>query len=492
MLKNISKEQKKFLLFLITVLLLCSAVGLIRVVLPTDSLEGIYWGSLQDFGTPKHPPFAGWLTYLTYKIFKCDYSIYFLCMLFISTGVFYIYKLAKYFLDEKRAILSAVIMFGCWAYTYVTSYYGFNPDVVLLCFLPLITYYAYKCLEENKIKDWILLGVIVGLAFLNKYQTALVIAPLFIWAVIFKPEIFKMKRFYASIILAFLIFLPHLLWLIKYDFFSVLYFEQELLPDGWWGHIVAPLQFFLFQILVVIGTLLIFVLLKIKQKSEFKLNINWDKETWFIILIAFTPLIIHMIMGCISGGMMRSRWGYEFLFMTGIMLFYFLPTKEISESDFNFVLKATYTVVIITSIVMLTLLGVEKNYRSRYPVELIHNDLLTFWQSKYNTPLKYIDGYIEWTLPLTIYSKSHPKCLLDMHGYKHIWLDEEDIKKSGYLILDRTEEAVKHRFATFHNNVKNASDTIEPVEYKFKLTNALNQEREYTVFYYIVPPNTDR
>ena len=61
-----------FFTFLIVHLLVWSCIGLIRVVLPTDTLEGIYWGSLYDFGTPKHPPLAGWITYLAYLPFKIE------------------------------------------------------------------------------------------------------------------------------------------------------------------------------------------------------------------------------------------------------------------------------------------------------------------------------------------------------------------------------------------------------------------------------------
>ena len=182
-------------------------------------------------------------------------------MAFIVTGLFYIYKLAKFFLDENKAILSSVLMAGCWAYTYVTGYYGFNPDVVLLCLLPVITYYGYKCLNENKFSDWIKLGIIVGICLLNKYQTVLILLPMLIWAYIYKREIFKTKRIYLSIIIAFFIFLPHLLWMIKYDFFPLLYFEGELSSHNWWSHIKTPLIFLLMQICAIAGPLVIYSLM---------------------------------------------------------------------------------------------------------------------------------------------------------------------------------------------------------------------------------------
>ncbi len=479
--------KKNFLIFLLIHFFVWSSIGLIRVVLPTDSLEGIFWGSLLDFGTPKHPPMSGWISYGIYSLFKTDYSIYFISQLFIFIGFIYIYKLAECFLDSQKAMLSVIILEGCWVYSYITGYYGFNPDVFLLGFLPIITYKGYKCLNDNKPKDWILLGILVGLCFLNKYQTALVILPLAIWALLFKRETFKNLYFYISVIIAFLIFLPHLLWLIKYDFFPLMYFEGELKSSNWIDHILVIFNFVLLQIEVIAGTVLIFVLLKFRQKTPLIFKFESNPKTWFILLIGLFPLLAHLCMGFFAGGTMRPRWGFEFLYMTGIMLFYFFPLKTIEKDDFNFVLKLAYVVMAIIFIVMGTLFSVEKNYRSRYPVALIHNDMLKIWNKKYNTPLKYIGGYIEWTLPLTIYGETHPTCILDTFGYKNIWIDNDDLKKSGFIIIDRDIKSIKEHFYK-ECNYMDENFKIEPKKYKFKLTNAFGEERKYTIYYLIIPP----
>lgn len=486
-LKNFSREQKIFFIFIIINLIIWPLIGTIRTVLPTDSLEGIFWGSLHDFGTPKHPPFAGWLTYLVYTIFKSDLSIYILSTAFVVTGFIYIYKLGKIFLDEKRALLSSIILEGCWAYTYVISYYGFNPDVILLGLLPMISYYAYKALHENKNQNWLILGILVGIGFLNKYQTALVVVPIITWALVFKREIFKNIFVYISIAIAFVIFLPHLLWLIKYDFFPILYFERELVSQDWLHRIIAISNFMLLQIAAILGSIVIFLLLKLKQKSKIVFQFQLNSDAWFLLFIGFMPLLAHLIMGTICGGTMRPRWGYEFLFLSGIILFYFIPTKEISKDDFNFVLKLSYTAMLLIAITMLTLLGVEKNYRSRYPVSTIYNDMESIWKSKYNTPLKYIGGYIEWTLPLTIYAPTHPTCILDTNGYKNPWINEEDLKKSGLIILDRKIHEIKRDFYKACPYL-DEDYPIDIKEYRFKVKNALNMEREYQIYYLIIPP----
>lgn len=489
--KNTDYEHKAFIIFLCAHLVVWSVIGLIRTVLPTDALEGIYWGSLHDFGTPKHPPFAGWVTYWVYSLFKTDFSIYFVSQAFIIGGFYYIYKLGRIFLDENRAMLSVILLEGCWVYGYITGYYGFNPDVILLFLLPLLTYVFYRCMTENRTIDWINLGLIVGICFLNKYQTILILIPMFIWALMFKREVFKNKMFYVAVAIAYLLFAPHLHWMIKYDFFPLMYFEGELGASSWLNHIKAPLMLILMQICAIAGTLLIFGLLKLKQKSPLKLNENQDREkTWMLLLFYFFPVAVTVIMVAF-GGATRFRWGFEFLYLTAIMLFYFFPTKKISTEDFKFSLKWAYAVMFIVFISLGTLLAVEKNYRSRYPVGQIYSDMNRIWTQEYKTPLRYFGGYIEWTLPLTVYGKDHQQIILDTNGYKNPWIDEQDLKKSGIIIIGRDEE---HIFDDTKKACPYLGDDykIIPIPYSFKVKNALGRERQYDIFYHIVPPMSEK
>ena len=485
--KELSYERKWFVVFLIIHLIVWSCIGLIRTVLPTDSLEGIYWGSLQDFGTPKHPPLAGWLTYITYSIFKTDFSIYLLSQIFIFIGFVYIYKLARCFLDEKKSFLSVILLEGCWCYTYVTGYYGFNPDVILLGMLPIMSYYFYRCMHDDSWNNWTLLGLITGFCFLNKYQTVLVLIPMAIWALAFKKDVYKSPKFYWSVLLAFLIFLPHLLWLIKYDFFPLMYFDGELTSTSWTTHITAPLMFLIMQIAAIIGTVALFFFFMLVKKQPIKIReIDNKQEFWFFILIGFVPLLIHFLIGIIDGGTMRPRWGFEFWYMIGIMLFYFFPCK-IEKKEYNFFLYMALFAMVVTFAVMGTLLSVEKNYRSRYPVPKVYGDIKAIWKQETNSPLKYVGGYIEWTLPLVIYNNDKIDCLLDTFGYPSPWIDQEDLQNSGAFFIDRTvDELVSHVNKAYPTATEDFN--VQPVEYKFTLTNAFNQPREYTVYYYIVPP----
>lgn len=67
---NYFNLDKIFIIFLILHVALWSLLPLIWEILPIDAMECIYWGSLLDFGTNKHPPLAAWLAYFVHYIFK--------------------------------------------------------------------------------------------------------------------------------------------------------------------------------------------------------------------------------------------------------------------------------------------------------------------------------------------------------------------------------------------------------------------------------------
>ena len=340
-------EKKWFFIFLLVHFAVWFGVALIRSVLPADSLEGIYWGSLLDFGSPKHPPLAAWITYFSYLPFKSDWSIYFISQFFIVAGFIYTYRLAKYFLDENKSMLSVIVLEGCWIYSYVTGYYGFNPDVVLMFTLPAITFYFYNCMKDNKPSDWLKMGVLVGLSCLNKYQTILLVIAMAVWALIFKPSTYKNKLFYISAFIGLLIFSPHIFWLIKYEFFPILYYDRELNIINGYNHLTSPLMFLGMQLVCIIGTLVIYGLYRLKFSKKIEFIKDYDKKQfWFLIILTFMPCIIHTVIGLCYGSDIRPRWGYVFWYMLGIMLFYFFPAKTEKE-EFKFILKSAYSVMLI-------------------------------------------------------------------------------------------------------------------------------------------------
>jgi hypothetical protein len=76
---------------------------------------------------------------------------------------------------------------------------------------------------------------------------------------------------------------------------------------------------------------------------------------------------------------------------------------------------------------------------------------------------------------------------LDTNGYPNPWISEEELKKSGLIIMDRKIEELESHLKK-ECPYLDKSYKIKPIKYKFKVKNALNMEREYQIYYLIIPP----
>ena len=76
---------------------------------------------------------------------------------------------------------------------------------------------------------------------------------------------------------------------------------------------------------------------------------------------------------------------------------------------------------------------------------------------------------------------------MDTFGYKNPWIDEEDLKQSGAIIIDRRSDRLEKETRLACPYLDDDYEII-PVEYKFFVHNALGGAREYTTYYVIIPP----
>ena len=487
--------NKHFIVLLLINLFVFSLIPLVRSILPIDAVEGIVWGSYWDFGTHKHPPLSGWLSYIFYNYFgQKDFVIYFLGQLFSTIGLIYIYKLGKLFLSEKKAILSAIIMLGCFPYTCMSTMDGFNPNFIMFITFPAITYYFYNCLKQNKIYNWFLLGIFVGISSLAKYQTLMLLIPMLVYAIIFKNarNCFKSKGLYISIIIAFLIFLPHLIWLINHDFLSFNYFiiESDIYSHAFGfdlkRFIVAPLVLLSKTLGILAGTLVIFGILYCKFRNNDKSFSQKNDDKWFILIMGLGPVLLQII-PVLGGSQVVATWIYPMLGMFGILLFYFFNINEEDSKLMFWAFNIVYIVVCIIAIVLFILFSVELNFRSKYNETSVANTIKTAFYNETGKDLKYVAGYLEFVCPITVYDKTHPKIILDTYGYKNPWINEQDVKDSGVVIVYRSKRNIKENVKQLLPYIKD-ENIGENKYFNFTIKNIYGGKRTYDATYLIVKP----
>ena len=323
--KNISLI---FNLFLLTHLIVWTLVPFLsNKNLPLDVIEALAWGSNLDWGWDKHPPLSVFFPEIFYQIFgQRDWAYYFLSQIFVIFSFVVIFKLAKELLNnEIHALLSVLLLEGIYFYNFTTP--EFNVNVCQIPFWALTVYYYWQCFKNDKVQNWVLLGLFAALGVLSKY----LFVYLLIGIVIF--FIFKFKKnkkfnfkYFIPILVFLLILTPHFVWLVENDFKTIAYGlkRTSLENSSILNHLLYPLIFILKQI----GILIIFfgLLSLIVSKFKFKFKFS-DEKLVYLISVTLIPVFLMLMTSLILGANIRTMWMTPFYLFFGLLFIYIFESK---------------------------------------------------------------------------------------------------------------------------------------------------------------------
>ena len=317
--KNINKVFLIFLLLHLTIWTLLPSV--VNTNLPLDTIEALAWGRSLDWGFDKHPPLSAFVVETVYQFFgNRDWAYYLISQIFVIISFIYVYKFSKEFLQkENLALISVLLLEGIFFYNFTTP--EFNVNVCQLPFWSLSIYYTWKCIQDDKAKDYFLLGIFIGLGILSKYlfiYLLISIKILFIYLLKNGKKI-KTKNFLITGPITFVVLLPHLFWLAENNYVTFIYaFERTGGVGIFKDHIIFPSIFLAKQILLLVPLFLMsFFLIK-----NFRFNISFKKEkTIFLLFVVIFPIILVFLTSLILGAKIRTMWMTPFYLFIGVFLF---------------------------------------------------------------------------------------------------------------------------------------------------------------------------
>jgi len=214
--------------FLLAIIL---SVGLFFRLIFLDKMnlihdEALWWDSSRhpSFGYFAHPPMAVWMV-LIGRVFFGD-TEFGVRIPFVVLGLGTIlagYILGRTFFDKKVGLLLALFVSFSPAYILASRIATTDQPVIFFWIMSLIFFWrAYK---DLRFRDWILLGIFLGLGFLSKYQ--MFFLPLAIFAfLVFSQKgrrILKTFQPYIGFGIAMLVFLPNILWNVRHGWITFLF-----------------------------------------------------------------------------------------------------------------------------------------------------------------------------------------------------------------------------------------------------------------------------
>jgi hypothetical protein len=199
----------------------CVALFFFLLILIGSTQYGFYGDELYylacskhlDFGYVDHPPLVALLTFITTWIFgETMISLRFLSGLAGAITVLLSSQIAKKFGGGKFAqALAALSVCFAPAFPALSSFFSMNPIDIMLCTLFIVL--LLKTIETPSPANWIVLGVLIGIGLLNKYTFLVLGFSLLVSLIVTKQrKLLKSPWIYISGVIAFLIFLPHILW----------------------------------------------------------------------------------------------------------------------------------------------------------------------------------------------------------------------------------------------------------------------------------------
>ena len=427
----------------------------IWILLPTllhtgyrgDVIEVQNIGPEWVWASKRHPMLPAWileiLNFFTCRSFAVPFIATQLCTL---TALWSVWRLGRMVLRERLALVGAFsvlpyLFFACKPIWY-------NQNNVLIAFWCLSICLTAQAFQTNKIRYWAGAGIALGLALHAKYSAVFLVMSILVYMIMRKAgrKYFRTYGPYVTTLIAFLIFLPHIVWLFYNDFVTLSHVanRSEIALLGWF----APLYFAGSQLLYLPCTLIILtpVIGFIgKWKIQYHEQNHANECEKFLFYCFMIPLAFHMLYAGIKGTGLRLEYGAAFWSFAGLWLL--LRFQEISRHETRKSLRGfRQAVALMTAIVLFNAIGfaaqfyLGKQHPDLYrPTHRLGVECDRIWHTRYpNVHCPYIAGAVDTTNAVDIlvghaaHAMSVRPSVIATYG---TWANDDDLNRAGGMLI---------------------------------------------------------
>jgi 4-amino-4-deoxy-L-arabinose transferase-like glycosyltransferase len=396
-----------------------------------DVAEAFAWGQKFQLGYGKHPPLAGWVAGLWFRIFPvADWATYALAMATLGCGLVICWLIALRVVDRRRAFF-VVVMLALYP---IFNFKGFkyNPDLLQLVTLPLLVLAYLDAFEKRSVRAGLWLGLAGALALMTKYWVLTMIGAIGLAALI-HPDRLKFLRSpapWVAIVTLVVAMIPHLVWLREVDFVPLTYAEDVYglssraqsahLVLGYVGHnlalLAAPVALAVVALALIPpwwATLTRQPLALFTRAWSRGANpaVNWSQalNIWIIqVVVAIGPPL---------GGLaftvyMKTDWGISLFFLTPLALVA-IPALRLQRRAL-FIIVAIWLAITLAALVASPYIAakemaVNPNGAATYGARSqLARELTEAWHTRFHTRWAVVAGTTEVGEPMTFYSPDHP------------------------------------------------------------------------------------
>ena len=230
---NLLTKEHQPLLYLITFVALFRLLVSPHLGLGADEAHYLIYALNLDYSYFDHPPLVGWVQYVFTSLFGIDelgarisaITIGFFTSLFLYK---FIYEIASH---ARAAFVAVLALHG--AFIFNALFLMLMPDTLLFLLIIPIIWSVIKLEKNNSLKEWFILGLLLGLAGLSKYTAVLFIVPVVLYFIIKKRyDLFYNPKILLAMGVALTIISPVIYWNIQNDWISFTYQSNHVVGNS--------------------------------------------------------------------------------------------------------------------------------------------------------------------------------------------------------------------------------------------------------------------
>ncbi|HID65961.1 MAG TPA: glycosyltransferase family 39 protein [Aquificaceae bacterium] len=313
----------KYVLVINTAFLIFRVLYVLLYPIDLSPEEAQYWDWSRhpDISYYSKPPMVAYMNFISTSILgntEIGVRINAILLSFLLSLITYFF--VKRIFDERVALISST--FPNLFVGYAINSVIFTTDSPLIFFWALSVICFYFAVEKNELKLWLLTGFLGGLAFLSKYSAVFLLPSGILYILLVKPSLLKDLKIYTSLVVAFILSLPVLIWNLERNFVSFKHVSSLATKSGSFPNFASFGEFLGGQILLLSFLPFFFILLGWYKSLKAK-----DNRLLFLTIFSFPIFLFFLVLSLKKR--VYANWAGFGYYTAGILFaYYFLKTPR--------------------------------------------------------------------------------------------------------------------------------------------------------------------
>ena len=419
-----------------------------------DMLEAYSWAQHWQLGYYKHPPFYAWIVGVWFKIFpRADWAFYLLSAVNVGVGFIGVWWLAGRFVKPDAQLLSVLLLTFMPYYNYMAS--NFNANTILLSLWPWTAYAFVRSIETRSALVAAAFGALAAAGLLSKYYSILLLVTCFA-ASLAHPDVRRYYRSaapYVAVIVAALLFAPHVWWALANDLPPVKYALGKTGQPWLYDFQKAVTTAFASVAMNSIAAVILMAAIRWRRPAIF--SGLWARliarDHWWILVLASGPFVLTILLGATGYVKVAVNFLIPAFYMGPLVIMLALE-PAINREAVRGVLRAVVVFLIGAVLVAPVIAYVSVYFQIKGTVDIspiAARDAASQWHRTFQSPLRIVTGSEKYSLAQPSYGPGSPAEFTHFNFDQAPWITKARIEREGLLSICDADDthclaAVRH------------------------------------------------